>query len=80
MRGRGYTVAARSIEECVFRAIYTRENATIQTASLGLSAAYRGTGDSPTEIQYLRDDEIEGATGDRVNWMGAGLGIMGPRG
>ncbi|KAK5210458.1 hypothetical protein LTR47_000349 [Exophiala xenobiotica] len=63
MRGHGYTVAARSIEECVFRAIYTRDNATIQTASLGLSAAYRGTGDSPTEIQYLRDDEIEGATG-----------------
>ncbi|KAK5451813.1 hypothetical protein LTS15_007536 [Exophiala xenobiotica] len=63
MRGHGYTVAARSIEECVFRAIYTRENATIQTASLGLSAAYRGAGDSPTEIQYLHDDEIEGATG-----------------
>jgi ribulose-5-phosphate 4-epimerase/fuculose-1-phosphate aldolase len=63
MRGHGYTVAARSIGECVFRAIYTRENAAIQTASLGLSAAYRGAGDSPTEIQYLGDDEIEGATG-----------------
>lgn len=63
MRGHGYTVAARSIEECVFRAIYTRENAAIQTASLGLSAAYRGTGEPPTEIHYLRDDEIEGATG-----------------
>ena len=60
MRGHGYTVAASSIEQCVFRAIYTKENAAIQTASLGLRAAYLGNGDTSSAIQYLHDDEIAG--------------------
>ena len=59
MRGHGYTVVAPSIEECIFRAIYTKENAIIQTTSLGLSMAYHGSGKG---IEYLRDDEIAGTT------------------
>ena len=63
MRGHGYTIVATSIEECIFRAIYTRENAIIQTTSLGLSMAYHDSsnGKSAT-IEYLHDDEIAGTT------------------
>lgn len=60
MRGHGYTVAAPTIEQCVFRAIYTSENAAIQTASLGLRAANLGNGNAALDIQYLRNDEIAG--------------------
>jgi hypothetical protein len=61
MRGHGYTVAATRIEVCVFQAIYTKKNAAIQTASLGLRAAYYGNYDAAAGIQYLHDHEIEGA-------------------
>lgn len=65
MRGHGYTVVAGSMEECIFRAIYTKENAIIQTTSLGLNLAYRGASsqraENEAQVQYLRDDEIEGA-------------------
>ena len=62
MRGHGYTIIAPSIEQCVFRAIYTKENAVIQTASLGLSFAYHGNGGTASDIRYLDDDEIPDAT------------------
>jgi hypothetical protein len=62
MRGHGFTVVASSIEQCIFRAIYTKENAIVQTASLGLSMAYHGTDKGAAKIEYLRADEIGGAT------------------
>jgi ribulose-5-phosphate 4-epimerase/fuculose-1-phosphate aldolase len=70
MRGHGYTVAGSSIEECVFRAIYTKENAVIQTTSLLLRTAYPGGGDAAPSLQYLHDDEITGTTGISVSGWG----------
>lgn len=57
MRGHGYTVVADCIEECVMRAVYTNDNAIIQTTSIGLKAAYHSAGD----IEYLHEDELTGA-------------------
>ena len=72
MRGHGYTVVAPTIEECIFRAIYTKENAIIQTTSLGLRMAYHGRDGSVAEIQYLHDDEITGTTAiSQTGWSRA---------
>lgn len=83
MRGHGYTVAAPSMEECIFRAIYTKQNAAIQTTSLGLMTAAAqhctdagGQGNSTDSelkaIQYLHDDELEEAAGiSRTGWQRA---------
>jgi ribulose-5-phosphate 4-epimerase/fuculose-1-phosphate aldolase len=61
MRGHGYTVVAPTLEECIFRAIYTKVNAIILTTSLGLSAAFHGAGGgSGHGIEYVRDDELVG--------------------
>ncbi|KAL2825360.1 class II aldolase and Adducin N-terminal domain-containing protein [Aspergillus cavernicola] len=63
MRGHGFTVAGASIEESVFRAIYTAENARIQTASLNLQLA---AGTAPLKhgesLYYLDDTELLAAT------------------
>lgn len=62
MRGHGYTVAAQGIEECVYRAIYTRDNAAVQTESLGLlAAAYNLSYGPRVDIDYLRPDELSAA-------------------
>lgn len=62
MRGHGYTVASTSIETCVFRAIYTRENAVILTTSLSLRAAIPANVDAAASIEYIHDDEIAGTS------------------
>lgn len=67
MRGHGMTVASSSIEQCVQRAIYTAENASIQTASLTTHRAYFDSRGRSGEIQYLRPDEWEPTT-DMVRW------------
>lgn len=63
MRGHGFTTIASSPEECIFRAIYTQDNAAIQTTSLALSAALpeslRGGNDG---IQYLSEEEVTATT------------------
>ena len=61
MRGHGFTVVGSSIEECVLRAVYTAENATVQTTSLMTSAAYYGASHWGG-LQYLRPDELGPAT------------------
>lgn len=72
MRGHGYTVAAQSIEECVYRAIYTRENAAVQSESLLLVAAYQTASDQSSKVEYLRNDELP-ATGSiaQTGWKRA---------
>ena len=40
MRGHGFTCVGKSIEEAVYRAIYTCTNAKVQTTSLLLQAGY----------------------------------------
>ena len=72
MRGHGYTVVGSSIEECIFRAIYTKENAMIQTAALGLRLANHGKDTPDGDIEYLRDDEIAGTAAiSRTAWSRA---------
>lgn len=66
MRGHGFTVAGSSIQETVLRAVYTQQNASIQTTALTTSAAHfgppgtNGQGSS-SQIHYLSDKECEGA-------------------
>ena len=62
MCGHGFTVVGSSIEECVLRAIYTAENAAIQTTSLVTSAAYYNRSHKAKVVQYLRPDELGPAT------------------
>jgi ribulose-5-phosphate 4-epimerase/fuculose-1-phosphate aldolase len=63
MRGHGFTVVGGGIEESVFRAIYTAENARVQTASLTLQLA---AGTAPLKdseaLYYLQDSELFAAT------------------
>lgn len=75
MRGHGCTVVASTIEECVYRAIYTKENATVQTTSLGLRMAYHGSHGSAADIQYLHDDEIGGTTAISQTAWGRAWGL-----
>ena len=58
MRGHGFTVVGSSIEECVLRAVYTAENASIQTTSLMLNAAFSKGSLELSDIDYLRPDEL----------------------
>lgn len=75
MRGHGCTIVAPTIEECVYRAIYTKENAIVQTTSLGLRMAYHGNGGSAADIQYLHDDEIGGTTAISQTAWGRAWGL-----
>lgn len=66
MRGHGFTVAGPSIQDSVLRAIYTQQNATIQTTALTTRAAHfgpPGTADqgNAQQIQYLSGTECEAA-------------------
>jgi hypothetical protein len=68
MRGHGLTVVGASIEECVFRAIYTAENAAMQTASLAVHSAYfEGKKADTKGIRYLRSDE-HAPSEDMTRW------------
>lgn len=63
MRGHGFTLAGGSIEESVFRAIYTAENARVQTASLTLqSAAGTASLKDGQCLYFLDDSELLAAT------------------
>ncbi|KAJ4420223.1 hypothetical protein N0V85_000661 [Neurospora sp. IMI 360204] len=59
MRGHGFTAISSSIEDAVFRAIYTMKNAAIQSATLSLSAPSAATNNfSPSPaIRYLNRSE-----------------------
>ncbi|KEF55107.1 uncharacterized protein A1O9_08760 [Exophiala aquamarina CBS 119918] len=70
MRGHGYTVASQGIEEYVYKAIYARENAAVQSTSLGLLAAYdSASGGRVPDIVSIHNDELV-ATGSiaRTAW------------
>ncbi|KAL3479616.1 class II aldolase and Adducin N-terminal domain-containing protein [Aspergillus californicus] len=68
MRGHGFTVAGASIEESVFRAIYTAENARVQTSALTLQLA---AGSAPLKhdqsLYYLDRTELL-ATAQMTQW------------
>lgn len=73
MRGHGCTIVGATAQEAIYRAIFTKQNAAIQTASLGLSAAFAACGSDgieadvyrrqqqhALEVEFLRDDELSG--------------------
>ncbi|KAH8815509.1 class II aldolase and Adducin N-terminal domain-containing protein [Xylogone sp. PMI_703] len=65
MRGHGMTIVGPTIQDCVLRAIYTQNNASIQTTALLTRAAWRA--ESPQEqgsdqaIHYLSQEEADAA-------------------
>ncbi|KAK8034693.1 arad-like aldolase/epimerase [Apiospora rasikravindrae] len=62
MRGHGFTAVAGAggIEEAVFRAVYTAQNAAIQTTALTTQAAYHSRNDVPLQpIKFLSPEEAE---------------------
>lgn len=71
MRGHGFTVQAPSIEECVLRAVYTHQNAQIQTTALQThSALFRHSDETrrtATDIRYLDEGECIAAT-EMTKW------------
>lgn len=67
MRGHGFTVVGSSIEESVLRAVYTAENAAIQTTSLITNSAHFGGPSKAHEVQYLRPEEL-GPTTQMTKW------------
>jgi hypothetical protein len=70
MRGHGLTVAAPAIEHCVLRAIYTQQNAAVQSTALTIRTAARlggcRTGESVDGVdmikpmRYLSESETVG--------------------
>jgi ribulose-5-phosphate 4-epimerase/fuculose-1-phosphate aldolase len=67
MRGHGFTAVGESIEETVFRAIYTAENATIQTTAMTISATARGSKCQDKDVYYLQDSELHDTT-EMTKW------------
>ncbi|KAI9663200.1 MAG: hypothetical protein M1821_008248 [Bathelium mastoideum] len=80
MRGHGFTVCAKTIEDCVLRAVYTQKNAEIQTTALLTRSAYFGGNSGATAkgdglqrsetaggLAVLSDEETEGAR-DMTLW------------
>lgn len=62
MRGHGFTAAGANIEESVFRAIYTAENARVQRDSLNLQLASGTAPQKPGEaLHYLEERELDAA-------------------
>ncbi|OAP54392.1 hypothetical protein AYL99_11493 [Fonsecaea erecta] len=59
MRGHGCTVVGSGVQEAIYRAVYTKLNAAIQTASLHLARLGGGESGPASEVQYLRDDEVD---------------------
>ena len=64
MRGHGFTVQGSSIMEVVLRAVYTQQNASIQTTALLTRAAHFGSSSAGAEasVHYLSEEETQGAT------------------
>lgn len=69
MRGHGFTVQGGGVMEVVLRAVYTQQNAAIQTTALLTRAAHfqahgqAGVGDVVgSGVAYLSEEETEGAT------------------
>lgn len=63
MRGHGFTAVADSLEEAVFRGIYTQKNAAIQTSALTTLAAAHARNEAFQPIKYLSPEEAEAAKG-----------------
>lgn len=65
MRGHGFTVQGPSIVDVVLRAVYTQQNANIQTTALLTRAAHFGPNQQSSGsagVTYLSEEETQGAT------------------
>lgn len=70
MRGHGLTVQGSSIMDAVLRAVYTQQNAGVQTTALVTRSAHfgvSGAAGSSKPITYLSQQETEGAT-EMTKW------------
>ena len=67
MRGHGFTVMGSGVEECVFRAVYTKENAIMQTSRLTLNAAHHRGSEMAQDVEYLSEEEMS-ATMAMTRW------------
>lgn len=62
MRGHGFTVVGRGVEEAVSRAVYTMKNAAIQTTATGLAFAAGTPLHMKVDGVFLTQDEAAAAT------------------
>ena len=62
MRGHGFTVCAKAIEDCVLRAVYTQKNAEIQSTALLTRMAYLNSSrnDVPSADGLSRSEVVGG--------------------
>lgn len=67
MRGHGFTVVGGSIEESVFRAVYTAENASIQTTAMTINSVAKGCEREEGRVYYLQDPELYD-TAEMTKW------------
>lgn len=68
MRGHGFTVIGPAIEDCVLRAVYTQQNAQVQTTALLTRVAHFGAAAEASErLSVLDNAEIDDAT-DMTRW------------
>ena len=76
MRGHGFTVQGSSIMDVVLRAIYTQQNAGIQTTAILTRAAHFGPSQQPLSesansgVTFLSEEEAEGST-EMTRWSAA---------
>lgn len=67
MRGHGFTAVGGSIEESVFRAVYTAENASVQTTAIMINTMGRPRERQDREVNYLQDSELYDTT-EMTKW------------
>jgi ribulose-5-phosphate 4-epimerase/fuculose-1-phosphate aldolase len=68
MRGHGFSVCAKTMEDCVLRSLYTQKNAEIQTTALLTRSAFLASGGTTNAngegaggLNVLSEEEAEGA-------------------
>lgn len=67
MRRHGYTTHGRDIESAVYRSIYTKTNAAIQTNAMGIRSAFANSGlkadfDEKFDFEPLTKEMCDGCT------------------
>lgn len=68
MRGHGFTAVGSSVQEAVFRAVYTQQNAGVQTTSMVLRNVQMGA----VERGKGREEREKGVHDEGVRWLGDG--------
>lgn len=68
MRGHGFTALGSGVQEAVFRAVYTLQNARVQTTALMLRDVKMGA----VERGRGREEREKGVQDEGVRWLGEG--------